>query len=709
MDLHSTVRFTSDGTVKEVDLTYKVYEDDNVRVYFDGEEILGGWALELETTPQKVIFDEVIPDGVNGLIRRATDMREIPHVFHFTGNVKGGAEFNARNMDENFDKMRRGIEDAMDSFELVGINVEAAVDANLAADRAEAAAEDAEQSYQNTLAYDQQGEMWKNQAKGYAEDAQGYLVVVESDANRAEAAANAAEASELAAKSARDVAVGAASDAETSENNAAGSASAAQSYAQSAQSQANAALNHSEAAETYKQDAASSASAASQSASNAAGSAGAAQAARNVAEAHRDKAKEWASNPEDVVVQDGQYSAYHWAQKAQEFVGGPYLRVSNNLSEVDPEEARNNLGVTDLFVQLAGAEALTKADRMSPCFTKVGAQALSVKAGTSVLVDDALIHFKSDTPVTLPSLTAGEDYAVFVNPDGTIEAVADPFSSPASPPQSGSRKIGGFHYGLTPPDATVSSGSFATSGPGMHWTQADVNRIRGINEFSIWDVRFRSAGEQHGFAFDPQARVWVAIYFCGPDHITDGISRYNSAVASDTVPAKIPLIYGGNGSAVYTDYSGEDSDVKAGCWWNFMEVAHSHGARMLWEREFNSAAFGTTEQQAIGGSSVTIPATKREPGYTSRIGLEQVSGHHYTWGMDSNYREGSEGARWYDHNGGRGKVYTRNELGIVRVRLGGSRTSAPDSCGSRAATWSDYPWDGNWDGGLRAACDLLIL
>src|SRR5690625_3534355 len=644
MDLHSTVRFTSDGTVKEVDLTYKVYEDDNVRVYFDGEEILGGWALELETDPQVVNFDEPVPDGTRVLIRRATDMREIPHVFHFTGNVKGGAEFNARNMDENFDKIKRGIEDAMDSIELVGINVEAAEDANLAAGRAEAAAEDAEQSYQYTLAYDQQGEMWKNQAKGYAEDAQGYSVVVESDANRAEAAANAAEASELAAKSARDVAVRTASDAETSENNAAGSASAAQSYAQSAQSQANAALNHSEAAETYKQDAASSASAASQSASNAAGSAGAAQAARNVAEAHRDKAKEWASNPEDVVVQDGQYSAYHWAQKAQEFVGGPYLLVSNNLSEVDPEEARNNLGlgsaagvdvvqgtgnseddvmsqkaVTDLFVQLAGAEALTKADRMSPCFTKAGAQALNIKAGTSVLVDDSLIHFKSDTPVTLPSLTAGEYYAVFVNPDGTIEAVADPFSSPASPPQSGSRKIGGFHYGLTPPDATVSSGSFATSGPGMHWTQADVNRIRGINEFSIWDVRFRSAGEQHGFAFDPQARVWVAIYFCGPDHITQGISKYNSAVASDTVPPKIPIAYGGDGSAVYQDYDGDDR-VAAGCWWNFMEVAHSHGARMLWEHEFNSAAFGTTENITLGGASSTIPATKREPGYNSRIG-----------------------------------------------------------------------------------------
>lgn len=357
-----------------------------------------------------------------------------------------------------------------------------------------------------------------------------------------------------------------------------------------------------------------------------------------------------------------------------------------------------------------GAEALTKADRMSPCFKKTSAQSLDIKAGTSALVDGAMIHFQSDTPVTMPSLTAGEDYAVFVNPDGTIEAVADPFSTPASAPQPGSRKIGGFHYGLVSPTETVSGGSFATSGPGMHWSQGDVDKIRGINEFTIWDVRFRSAGEQHGFAFDPQAKVWVALYYCGPDHITDGISRYNSAVASYTVPPKIPLVYGGDGSAVYTDYTGGDADVKAGCWWNFMEVAHSHGARMLWEHEFNSAAFGTTENIALGGASSTIPATKREPGYTSRIGLEQVSGHQYSWGMDSNFREdGSGSAGWYDKNGDRGGIYLRKENGIVRVCLGGYRDTDASNCGSRTAGWVLYPWNGSWDVGLRAACDHLNL
>src|SRR5690625_243429 len=323
MILHSTLRFTADGTEQFKDLTFVVYEEDGIHVYFDGERVDHGWEVEYDTTPQRINFTETIPAGTDVLVRRATDMREIPHVFHYTGNVKGGAEFNSRNVDDNFDKIRRGVEDAMDSFELVGINVEAALDAKEASDQAKQYAIDAEQSYQNTLAYDQQGEQWML----------------------------------------------------------------------------------------------------------------AAQEAAIEAESSKDLAYRWANEPENQPVEQGEFSAYHWAKKAQEFVGGPYLLVSNNLSEVDPEEARANLGlgsaagvdvvqgtgnseddvmsqkaVTDLFVQLAGAEALTKADRMSPCFTKAGAQALNIKAGTSVLVDDALIHLKSDTAVTLPSLPASRGY-----------------------------------------------------------------------------------------------------------------------------------------------------------------------------------------------------------------------------------------------------------------------------------------------------------
>src|SRR5690625_7523562 len=145
MELRSTIRLVSDGTVEWVDLTFEIQQEDNLHVYVDGDRVEQGWTLMRESTSQRVVFDEPIPDGVDVIIRRASDLSEVPHVFHYTGNIKGGAEFNAKNMDEDFSKILRASEDAMDSFELVEINVEVLREANLAPDRAEPAAEDAKQ------------------------------------------------------------------------------------------------------------------------------------------------------------------------------------------------------------------------------------------------------------------------------------------------------------------------------------------------------------------------------------------------------------------------------------------------------------------------------------------------------------------------------------------------------------------------------------
>src|SRR5690625_4749513 len=338
MELRSTIRLVSDGTVEWVDLTFEIHPEDDLHVYFDGGRVGQGWTLMQESTPQRVVFDEPIPDGVDVIIRRASDSSEIPHVFHYTGNIKGGAEFNAKNMDENFAKILRASEDAMDSFELVGVNVEAAVDANLAADRAEAAAEDAEQSYQNTLAYDQQGEQWMIAAQEAALEAEGSKNAARASEQAAKASEQAAASSESNAKDSELLAEGYAADAATSESN-------ALSYKQGAETSRNQALNyrndalnardaaqqHQQSAEAYKDDAATSASQANASAQS--------------AESSKDLAYRWANEPEDQPIEQGEFSAYHWSQKAQEFVGGPYLRVSNNLSEVDPEVARDNLGL----------------------------------------------------------------------------------------------------------------------------------------------------------------------------------------------------------------------------------------------------------------------------------------------------------------------------------------------------------------------------
>ena len=336
--------------------------------------------------------------------------------------------------------------------------------------------------------------------------------------------------------------------------------------------------------------------------------------------------------------------------------------------------------------------ALVKTDPEAPCLIKTSATTLAIKAGTHVKIGNAYVSFTAQTAVTMPAvLTPGEDYCVWVKPDGTAVATADPYSSPATPPATGAVKLGGFHYGLVAPGTTLASGGFATTGftntgGNYPWTQARVDRIAGINEFSIWDLNFRSKGEQRGFAFDPQTRTWVAIYFCGTEHITNGISRYNTDVASGTVLPKIPLEYGGNGSTK----CGRLSSYEA------LEILASHGCRLITQTEFASAAFGVTEGQSLGGAASTIPATKREPGYTSRIGLEQATGHIWTIGGPLTSVAGTAWAA----DPGRGSLYGTSGLPI----FGGHRANAAIS-GSRTSYWNNAFWHSGWDIGLRAACD----
>jgi len=333
-----------------------------------------------------------------------------------------------------------------------------------------------------------------------------------------------------------------------------------------------------------------------------------------------------------------------------------------------------------------------KAYKARPCLLKTSADTLAIKAGAIVEVSGQLVQFTSDTAILMPSLTAGEDYSVWVHPDGTASAVADPFTAPASAPVAGARKIGGFHYGLVTPGTTVADGGFTTTGVGMIWTQNDVDSIAGINAFSLWDLTYRPTCDPRGMACvkDDLGRgaFWFDLYFCSQDHIANGTSRYNTNVASGTVPPRIPLMFGGDGSSNYDTLT----------WYEASEIAFSHGKRLLSYQEFAAAAFGVTENQSLGGASSTIPATARQAGYTSRWGGEQMTGHQCTWG---NTAHGTGGSAWVD-GAGRGKTYGTPYV----CYLGGARDFASGS-GSRSTGWNRAAWSSAWFIGLRAACDHL--
>lgn len=324
----------------------------------------------------------------------------------------------------------------------------------------------------------------------------------------------------------------------------------------------------------------------------------------------------------------------------------------------------------------------------NPCLTKTAASTLAVKAGTLVRVGSGYKSFTADTAVQMPaSMIAGEDYGVWVTPSGTAFAAANGKPSPyvLTPAQAGAVQIGGFHYGLVAPGTTVAGGDFATTGVGMIWTQADVDKIAGINAHSIWDLNYRPTCDPRGMV-RIDGGCWFDIYFCSTQHIINGTSRYNTDVASGTVPPVIPIMFGGNGTAKYSTLS----------WHEANEVAAGHGKRLLNGSEFSAAAFGVTEARSLGGDAVTIPSTKRQPGFTSRCGGEQMTGHVYTFGSEVASNGGSSWVVGVIRGATYGVTYP--------VLYGGARASGTNS-GSRSSNWALNAWSSLWSTSLRAACN----
>jgi hypothetical protein len=239
----------------------------------------------------------------------------------------------------------------------------------------------------------------------------------------------------------------------------------------------------------------------------------------------------------------------------------------------------------------------------------------------------------------------------------------------------------------------------------MVWTQADVDAIAGINKFSLWDLKFRPKCASPKAMVLVNDQFWADIYFCSTDTAANGTSKYNSNVASGTVLPKIPTAFGGNGTVTYPSLN----------WWVANELARANGKRMPFESEFAASAFGTLENCSLAGAASTIALTTHETGFTSKYGIEQVSGNHWVWGQDSNfYTEVASPAGSYKQlNGntgaigsGRGQIFTFGNNGLVRVILGGAR-SYIDKSGSRSAGYGNAPWSSSWYSGLRAFCDHM--
>ena len=325
--------------------------------------------------------------------------------------------------------------------------------------------------------------------------------------------------------------------------------------------------------------------------------------------------------------------------------------------------ALDNLG----FIAYNGL--FRKTDSTTVAFTKTGAGTATTSSILYVEVNGDVKTIANGASITMPTLTAGTDYAIWAKTDGTLEAT----SNHTSPPTANARKIGGFHYAPCGNAAGQSGGDTTAA----------------INEYSFWDLKWRPAcPDPRGMALIGNG-FWADIYLTGVDAITNGSSKYNVTMADGASPPKVPTMFGGNGTTTYGSYT----------WFEAMELATAFGKRCPTQQEFMSLAYGTTEASSVGadqGSSILNAA------YTSKWGVMQATGVLWIWGRERGGAYNTGG--WNANTEGRGSEYNAPNA----VRLGGNWPDGSVS-GSRCSSWNNAASYSSYTIGSRFACDHLQL
>lgn len=319
--------------------------------------------------------------------------------------------------------------------------------------------------------------------------------------------------------------------------------------------------------------------------------------------------------------------------------------------------------ISGLPEALANKAQFQKTDPWRPAWEKSGS-GLRTSQALLIPVGSVTHAFAAATPITLPSLTPGQDYAIYATADGRLLADLN-WSAPTSEPPGTTRKMGGFHVALTGE----------------------------IFEYSLWDIAYRPSCP------DPRGMVcvnrlfWADIYLLGVNHHVDGTSRAGVTIADGSSPPKIPAAFGGNGSGAYPGLT----------WFVAQDVLQSHGKQCMDWAEFSMAAFGVTEGTSVGTDPVT---TKHDAPRRSRWGLEQATGNLWVWGRNIQGVTGeASAASWQAITAGRGSVFT----GTTRAVLLGADWGSAGNAGSRAAYWLDAPSISNSYISARGRSDHLNL
>lgn len=325
------------------------------------------------------------------------------------------------------------------------------------------------------------------------------------------------------------------------------------------------------------------------------------------------------------------------------------------------------------MAKLLNANALThtrgfrKAVPGSVAFSKTGNFAVSTATRITVEVNGGALDIPASTVVIMPgSPVTGTDYAIWAKPNGTLEATANH----TTPPTTGARKIGGFHYAPGGNAGGVAGGDSTPS----------------INAYSLWDLKWRPAcPDSRGMTLVANG-FWVDIYLTGVDAITNGSSCYNVVIADGSSPPKVPTLFGGDGSTTYGSYT----------WFEAQELAAAFGKRCPTQQEFMAAAYGVTEATSRGSDPVN---TILDAARTSKWGLIGATGNLLVWGDErAGFKSTSVNTE------GRG-----TETDAPNAALFGGDWTDSTYAGSRSSYWCYAASFSYSSFGSRFACDHLWL
>ncbi|BFM50571.1 phage tail protein [Marinomonas sp. THO17] len=284
-------------------------------------------------------------------------------------------------------------------------------------------------------------------------------------------------------------------------------------------------------------------------------------------------------------------------------------------------------------------------------------------ADVDVALSGHFYRYPEGLEILLPdSLSLGTDYAIYATPDGLL--VSANFTMPEGYTAETSRRVGGFHY----------QDGF-------------------INEYSLYDLNYRpNVRDPRGMVRSPQG-IWSDIYLLNTTPDLLGTSAYGAQIADGDSAPKVPVVWGGDGTAQYDDFSR----------YTAARVLAAFGKRLPFGHEFEQLAFGSTTGYKRGTDPVT---TEFNAAARSMIGCEGVSGVIWQWGAEMWDRgNGSSGYEWYagDTNG-EGQIYSGAGSSGVGASLFGGGWDFQES-GPRCSAWSNTPWHSVSHIAARGVCD----